>query len=88
MKTAIALTCYVVAVLVFAHGFYTEYRQTRASGPVAIVPTLPSAMQAATLLALGLFFHPVMKPWWSYPLAFIASTLIFGYAITLASARR
>jgi hypothetical protein len=57
----------VVAVLAIAWGVATEFRQSRASGPVALVPTYPFAVQAAVLCALGLFLIRQKGgwiPWW------------------------
>ncbi len=87
MLTAFAITCFVVAALAFTYGVVTEYRQTRAAGPIAIVATLPFAVQAAVLLVLGLYLLPGSRPWWNYPFAFIVSLTTFGYATIRASRR-
>ena len=87
MRTALAITFFVLAALGFTYGVVTEYRQTRATGPIAIVPALPFAVQAAILVVLGLCLLPGSKPWWSYPLALVVSLTAFGYATIRASAR-
>jgi hypothetical protein len=87
MRTAIASTCFVLAALAFTYGVVTEYRQTRATGPIAIVATLPFALQAANFIALGLYLFPGSRPWWSYPLALVVSLITFGYATIRVSAR-
>jgi len=68
MMTAFAITCFVVAAFAFTYGAVTAYRQTRSTGPIAIVPTLPFAVQAAVLVVLGLYLLSGSRPWWSYPL--------------------
>ena len=87
MRTALAITYFVLAALAFTYGIVTEYRQTRATGPIAIVATLPFALQAAIFIVLGLYLFPGSRPWWSYPLAFVISLTTFGYATIRASAR-
>ena len=87
MRTAFAITCFVLATLAFAYGVVTEYRQTRATGPIAIAATLPFALAAAIFIVLGLAWFPGSRPWWSYPLAFVVSLTTFGYATIRASAR-
>jgi hypothetical protein len=57
----------VVAVLAVTWGVATEFRQSRASGPVGLVPAYPFAVQAAVLVALGLFvsrYRIGWLPWW------------------------
>jgi hypothetical protein len=57
----------IVAGLAIMWGVVTEFRQARASGPVAVVPTYPFAVQAALLFTLGLFKIPhrvASLPWW------------------------
>jgi hypothetical protein len=87
MMTVFAITCFVLAVLAFSYGVVTEYRQTRATGPIAIVATLPFALQAAILIVMGLYIFPGSRPWWSYPLALVVSLTTYGYATIRASAR-
>jgi len=87
MGTAFAIICFVLATLAFAYGVVTEYRQTRATGPIAIVATLPFALQTAILIVLGLYWFPGSRPWWGYPLAFVVSLTTSGYAAIRASAR-
>ena len=87
MMTAFAITCFFVAAFAFTYGVVTAYRQTRATGPIAIVPTLPFAAQAAILVVLGLSLLPGSRPWWSYPLALAVSLTTFGYATFRASRR-
>jgi hypothetical protein len=88
VRTAIAIAYFVGAALAFTSGVVTEYRQTRAIGPIAIVATLPFAVQGAVLVVLGLYLLPGSRPWWSYPLAFVISLLTVGCAVIRASARR
>jgi hypothetical protein len=81
-----ALICFVASVAVFLSGFITEYRQERAmrrGESVAVVPTLPMAVAAALILALGLLLLPV--PWWFAPIAFVLCVMVFGKLIMLAS---
>jgi len=87
MTTAFAITFFVVAAFAFTCGVVTAYRQTRATGPIAIVPPLPFAAQSAILIVLGLFLLPGSRPWWSYPLALVVSLATLGYATILASRR-
>jgi len=85
MMTAVAITGFVAAALALTYGVVTEYRQTRATGPIAIVATLTCAVQAAIFFVLGLYFLPCSRPWWSYPVALIVSLTTFGYATIRAS---
>jgi hypothetical protein len=55
--------------------------------PLAIVATLPFAVQAAILIMLGLYLRPGSRPWWSYLLALIVSLTTFSYATIRASRR-
>ena len=87
MRTTFAITCFVLAALAFTYGVVTEYRQTRATGPIAIVATLPFAVQAAIFIVLGLCLFHGSRPWWSYLLALVVSLATFCYATIRASAR-
>ena len=87
MMTAFAITCFVVAAFAFTYGVVTAYRQTRADDSIAIVATLPFAVQSTILIVLGLYLLPGSRPWWSYPLALVVSMATFGYATIRASRR-
>ncbi|NUP06272.1 MAG: hypothetical protein HOW73_09460 [Polyangiaceae bacterium] len=43
----------VIGLLSLGWGIWTEFRQTRETGPVAIVPTLPQGVGAALLLTMA-----------------------------------
>ena len=88
MRTAIAVLCFLFSIAAFLNGLITEYRQSRKGGPIAIVPTLPSAAQGALMIALGLFWLPTPVPWWAYPVAFFGATAVYGFFIHKATYRR
>lgn len=88
MPTVIAIACFTLATIALTIGVVTEYRQTRAHGPVATVPTLPWAVAGAMMVVLGLFWLPQSIPWWIYPVAFFGAVFTFGYTICRAAARR
>jgi hypothetical protein len=81
MRTVIAIVCFVLSIIVFLYGVVTEYRQSHATGPIAIVPTLPWAVEGAIFIVMGLFWLPTPIPWWVYLLAFFSSAITFGYLI-------
>jgi heme A synthase len=83
MKLALSIFCFIFAAIAFLDGFITEYKQSRKVGSAA-VPTLPMAVVAAFLVMLGLLHLPYHVPLWILPLAFVGSTVIFGYAISNA----
>ncbi len=88
MRIVISVLCFMASVAVFLHGLVTEYRQSRESGPIAIVPTLPSAVGGAMMIFLGLFWLPAPVPWWVYVLSFFGVTAFYGFCINLANHRR
>jgi hypothetical protein len=53
MWIALTIVCFVMGTLASAFGFITEWKQSSAAGPVSIVATLPFAVQAAILFAVG-----------------------------------
>lgn len=75
------------AVLCVVFGVVTEYRQSREKGPIARVPTLGWALQAAFAVGVALLIWPVMLEWWLYPLLFLGTLFGAGALIRLASAR-
>ena len=87
MRTGVAIGCFLFAAACFLYGFVTEWHQSRAQGPVAIVATLPFAVAAAVFLSLGLFWLPGNVPWWAYPLTFFGSVLGLGWLIAKANGR-
>jgi hypothetical protein len=68
MLVGIGLGVLVVGVLGLAWGIITEFRQQRASGPVALVATYPFAIQAALVVIVGLLALRGRLwntlPWW------------------------
>jgi hypothetical protein len=88
MRTGIALICFALSIMALLFGVVTEYRQSREEGPVALVPTLPWALEGAILIVLGLFWLPTPIPWWAYVVAFLGSALTFGCVIGTASRGR
>jgi hypothetical protein len=86
-STAFAVVLFFVALLALGWGVFTEFRQSRAHGAVARVPTLPfAAVQSALLVALGLVvLRPVRTlPWWAYPAAFFGQGALGVGAILVA----
>jgi hypothetical protein len=88
MQTGIAIYCLAFAVAAFGYGFYTEWKQSRVDGPVAIVATLPFAVVAALFVSVGLVAAPVSVPWWGAGLAFPILTLILCKIAMMANGRR
>ena len=88
MDTVISIACFALAVLSFAWGLVTEYRQGRDQGPVAVVPTLPFAIMASCLVWFGLAWYPQELPMMVYVVAIPGAPVIFILAILKASAKR
>jgi hypothetical protein len=55
MPTSTGISTLVIAVVAAAWGAATQFRQSRSSGPIALVPTSPFGIQSALLFTLGLF---------------------------------
>jgi hypothetical protein len=85
VATAISIACFACAALSFGWGFVTEYRQSRAPGPVAIVPTLPFGVAAAVFVEFGVLWLRLGIPFWVHVLVFLGSAVLFGFAILKAS---
>jgi hypothetical protein len=88
MLTIFAIVAFIIAAWAFLHGFITEWRQSRTNGPIAIVATLPFAVESAMLVVLGLSISPWIFPLWVYPLVFVALLVLFCSLILLAGVRR
>jgi hypothetical protein len=88
VATAISIVCFVVAALGFGWGFVTEYRQSRAAGPVAIVPTLPFAVAAGLFVEFGVLWLRLGIPFWVHVIVLLGSTGLFVFAILKVSAGR
>lgn len=87
MAIAFATVCFALALAAALVGVASEYRQTRANGPVAIVGTAQWSPAAAILCLLGLLALPISLDWWWYPIAFLAVLLVSGLAIIRAGKR-
>jgi hypothetical protein len=86
LLTVLGLVQLAGAVLSLAWGVTTEYRQTRESGPVAIVATLPFGVAAALLATMGtaaLLGRALAT--WIYLVEFAGLALGGGALITMAS---
>jgi hypothetical protein len=87
MLTSIGAVVIVIAVAEAAWGVVLEFRQSRETGPVAFVPTLPFGIQAAMLFTAALFLvrrsasKPV-PPW----ACLLAGVLFAVIAIALITA--
>ena len=77
-----------LAAVQIGFGAVIEHRQRRERGPVAIVPTLPHAVGASILSALGCAFLALAGGlrWWLAPAAFV-STLLVGAAVIVGAGR-
>ena len=88
MLGGIGLGVLVVGALGLASGIVTEFRQQRASGPVALVATYPFAIQAALVFIVGLLaVHGRLwkaLPWWGCVGVGAFVGLAGGAAISLA----
>jgi hypothetical protein len=92
MLTLLGALALTIAVIAFVHAAYTEWRQTRDTGPVAIVPTLPMGIAAPILGTLGLVFLGRQNdwarlPWWGYLAMWLVSAAI-AVALLLWLGRR
>jgi hypothetical protein len=82
MVIAFAIACFVVAAAAALTGVVTEYRQTRAEGPVAMVGTMQWSPVAAIFSLIGLL---ALRPdWWWYPIVFVTVLFLTGWAIIKA----
>ena len=88
MAIAFATVCFALALAAALVGVLTEYRQTRADGPVAIVGTMQWSPAASIFSLLGLLGLPISLDWWWYPIVFLAVLLVSGWAIMRAGKRR
>jgi hypothetical protein len=88
MTIAFAAVCFALALVAALVGIVTEFRQTRADGPVAIVGTMQWSPAAAIFSLLGLLALPMWLDWWWYPIVFFAVLLVTGWAIMRASKRQ
>jgi len=86
MANAFAIVCFLFAAAAALTGVVTEYRQTRAEGPVAVVGTMQWAPAAAIFSLFGLV--AVRPDWWWYPLVFVTVLVVTGYAIMQSGKRR
>jgi hypothetical protein len=87
MTIAFAAVCFSLALAATLVGIVTEFRQTRADGPVAIVGTMQWSPAAAIFSLLGLLALPMWVDWWWYPIVFFAVLFVAGWAIMRASKR-
>lgn len=88
MWVLLANSCFVVTAISFGYGFYTEWKQSRADGPVAIVATLPFAVFAAIYLSIGISILSTSMPWWGGLIAFPVTSVVLGKLILMANGRR
>ena len=88
MGFLLASVCFVAATCVALAAVVTEYRQTRAKGPLAIVGTMQGAPTAALFSLLGLLTLPTSLGWWWYPIVPSGVLLVGGWAILRAGKRR
>ena len=88
MLVGMGLGVLVVGVLGLAWGILTEFRQQRASGPVALVATYPFAILAALVFVVGLLaVHGRLwntLPWWGCVGVGAFVGLVGGALISLA----
>ncbi len=88
MAITLATICFVVAMFAVFVGILTEYRQTRAEGPVAIIGTMQWSPAAALFTLLGLLALPISLDWWWYPIVFLTVLVVSGWTIMRAGKRR
>jgi hypothetical protein len=84
MLTLLGGLALTIAVVAFVHAAYTAWRQTRETGPVAIVPTLPLGIAAATLGSLGLVLLGRQNDWARLPLGGYLATWVVSATIAVA----
>ena len=83
--TTVSIVCFIFAAISFIWGLVTEYRQSRAEGPIAIVPTLPFAVAAGIFVTFGLAWLHLDIPFWIHFIVFFGSSALFIFAIVNAS---
>ncbi len=88
---ALSVTLFAVALAALAWGMVTEHRQRRETGPVAMVPTLPFAWQAAMIVTIGLVLLRRDAPWaalpWGMYLVVLVGAATAGSALVLLAGR-
>lgn len=87
MRLALAILYSVVGVAIFIYAFITEWKQSRADGPVAIVATLPFAVPSSFCLSFALAVAPLGVPWWAAFSSFPVLVVTFGKLILMADAK-
>ena len=88
MRIAFGAFYAALGVAIFIWGFVTEWRQSRESGPIAIVATLPMAVVSAILLSIAVGVAPLGVPWWAVCLLFPVLTVALGKLILMADGRK
>jgi ABC-type Fe3+ transport system permease subunit len=90
MSVWVGYSALLFGALAIVLAVFTEYRQTRARGRVALVATLPYAVAAGVLVGLGLIILGKAQswaqlPWWGYALAFAVTV---GGGVSMINASR
>ena len=78
MLTAIAIISFTLAGYALVWGLWTEFKQSRDDGPIAVVATMPLGVASAILATIGTFslVGRELSPW-IYLLQFILLAVLF-----------
>lgn len=86
MLTLVSAVMFAIAAISSLWGIRVEFRQRLETGPVALIPTLPFAIQSSIFVLIGLFIygrgHPL--PIWVFGLGLLGPALLGGAAIVVA----
>ena len=88
MLTAIVVVSFTLAGYALVWGLWTEFKQSRDDGPIAIVATMPFGVASALLATIGTFalVGQELSPW-VYILQFILLAILFVLVINGVSAK-
>jgi multisubunit Na+/H+ antiporter MnhC subunit len=88
MLTAIVVISFTLAGYALVWGLWTEFKQSRDDGPIAVVATMPFGVASALLATIGTFslVGRELSPW-IYILQFILLAVLFVLLINSVSAK-
>lgn len=88
MLTAIVVISFALAAYAFLWGLWTEFKQSREDGPVALVATMPFGIASAFLTTIGTVVLAGRElPSWVYILQFFFLSVLFVFVINTVSAK-
>lgn len=88
MLTAIVVISFALAAYAFLWGLWTEFKQSREGGPVALVATMPFGIVSAFLTTTGTVVLTGRElSFWVYILQFFFLSVLFVFLINTVSAK-